>query len=107
MKRVYEAENQIDAHIMKDALRRESIPVEIRGEALAGALGELPKFKINPTLWVPDEFESRALELVSNIQEGTQTPEFENFKDWLCPKCSESNEAPFAECWNCREPAPD
>ena len=99
MKKVFVSDNQIDAHIMKDALRRESIPVEIRGEGLAGAMGELPKFSISPTLWVPEEHYEHALRVIKSIQDNTVV---EDFKSWTCGKCGEENEGQFSACWNCQ-----
>lgn len=42
MRVVYEAENVIDAHLVKGLLEAEQIPVFVRGEYLTGAIGELP-----------------------------------------------------------------
>ncbi|WP_133501156.1 DUF2007 domain-containing protein [Cognatilysobacter terrigena] len=42
MKPVYDAANLIDAHLVRHALEDAGIPVFIRGEALTGAIGELP-----------------------------------------------------------------
>jgi hypothetical protein len=39
---VYEAENLIDAHLVRGLLQGEGIEVFIRGEHLIGAMGELP-----------------------------------------------------------------
>ncbi len=42
MRVVYEAENVIDAHLIKGLLESEEIPAYVRGEHLAGGMGELP-----------------------------------------------------------------
>lgn len=42
MRVVYEAENLIDAHLVRGALEQAGIPVWVRGEHLTGAMGELP-----------------------------------------------------------------
>ena len=42
MRVVYEAENLIDAHLVKGMLEGAEIPVFVRGEYLTGALGDLP-----------------------------------------------------------------
>lgn len=42
MKVVYEAGNVIDAHLVRHALEHAGIPAFVRGEALLGAMGELP-----------------------------------------------------------------
>jgi hypothetical protein len=39
---VYEAENLIDAHLVRGRLEGEGIDAFVRGEYLAGAMGELP-----------------------------------------------------------------
>lgn len=42
MRVVYEAENVIDAHLVKGLLENAEIPAFVRGEYLTGAIGELP-----------------------------------------------------------------
>lgn len=42
MRVVYEAENLIDAHLVKGLLEQSGIPAWVRGNYLAGAVGELP-----------------------------------------------------------------
>ena len=39
---VYEAENIIDAHLVKNALEHAGIPAFVSGQYLTGAIGELP-----------------------------------------------------------------
>ncbi len=42
MRAIYDAENVVDAHLVKHALEAAGIPAFIRGEYLTGALGDLP-----------------------------------------------------------------
>jgi hypothetical protein len=42
MRVIYEAENVIDAHLVKGMLEAEEIPAYVRGEHLTGGIGELP-----------------------------------------------------------------
>jgi hypothetical protein len=42
MKTLYEAANAIEAHMLADLLRQQGITAHIHGEALQGAVGELP-----------------------------------------------------------------
>lgn len=98
-KQIYKAANVQDASIMRDILRQESIPVEIRNENLSGALGELPAFEISPTLWVSEEFYERAKKLVEEVE--AQRLENANLPTWKCANCGEENEGSFLECWSC------
>lgn len=42
MKTVYDAANALEAHLLQDLLRQEGIDAHVRGEALQGAVGEIP-----------------------------------------------------------------
>lgn len=42
MKTVYEAASAIEAHMLVDLLKQEGIEAQVRGEALQGAMGEIP-----------------------------------------------------------------
>jgi hypothetical protein len=42
MRIVYQAENVVDAHLVKGALEDAGIPAHVAGEYLTGAMGELP-----------------------------------------------------------------
>ncbi len=46
MKIVYEAENIIDANLVKNALEAEGIPAFVAGQYLTGAAGELPPMNL-------------------------------------------------------------
>ena len=57
MRVVYEPENLIDAHLVKGVLEQSGIPVYLRGEHLAGGIGELPVFGLF-ALCVPEACEA-------------------------------------------------
>lgn len=42
MKSVYQAENLLDAHLVKGALENQGIPAFVAGEHLIGGIGQLP-----------------------------------------------------------------
>ena len=44
MRCVYQAENAIDAHLVRGALEHHGIPAFVFGDYLAGGIGELPVF---------------------------------------------------------------
>lgn len=59
MRKVYEAENYIDAQITRGWLDAAGVDVLLAGEHLGGAMGELPAFGLH-SLWVPDDQASAA-----------------------------------------------
>lgn len=74
MRTVYEAANVIDAHLVRHALEGIGIPVFLAGEALAGAMGELPLFgvirvQVPDVAWPEARAEVEALGLDGGTQE--------------------------------------
>lgn len=67
MRTVYHAENLIDAHLVKDALEREGIPVFIAGEYLTGGIGQLPARDLIAVM-VPDGSVDAAAPKVHEIE---------------------------------------
>ncbi len=65
---IYRAENAIQAHLIKAILEDEEIPVEIKGESLNSALGELPVTVIEVEVLVPPEHRERARELALQFE---------------------------------------
>jgi hypothetical protein len=60
---VYEANTGVQAHLVKAALEAEEIPVHVSGEALLGAIGELPPTMLQVRVQVPAEHTQRAREI--------------------------------------------
>jgi hypothetical protein len=60
---VYKASDGIRAHLLRSVLEGEDIDVFIRGEALLGAVGELPATLLDVEVQVPPESAVRAREL--------------------------------------------
>jgi hypothetical protein len=79
MQAVYEAENSIDAHLAKAWLEQAGLSPWIRGEFLAGALGELPAHGVLavcvPTHEVAAAHE--ALEALRRVRSGEDVPSLE------------------------------
>jgi hypothetical protein len=66
MHRIYDAENLIDAQLVKDALEAEGIPAFVWGSALTGAIGELPVMGY-VAVWVPDGAVPQAAAIVAEV----------------------------------------
>jgi hypothetical protein len=69
MRVVYEAENVIDAHLVKSLLENVGIPAWVRGEFLTGGIGELPTQGL-VAVAVPDSAEADARAELASWQAG-------------------------------------
>jgi hypothetical protein len=66
MQTVYEAENLLDAHLVKGALEQQGIPAYVAGEYLTGALGELPAMGL-VSVMVPQHCLPQARDIVAAV----------------------------------------
>lgn len=66
MRIVYQAENVVDAHLVKGALEGAGIPAHVAGEYLTGAIGELPALGLVAVM-VPEHLLPAALEVAGAI----------------------------------------
>lgn len=96
---VYSAKNSTVAHFMKIVLEAEGIDAQVMGDALQGALGDLPAFDVEPKLWVRITDYDRARQVV--VAEG-QRQHDPSGAMWDCDGCGESNEPSFDLCWKCQ-----
>jgi hypothetical protein len=67
MKKIYSAQNAIDAHIVKGMLEQRGISARVDGEYLQGGIGELPLIGL-VTVSVADEDYVRALEVLHEYE---------------------------------------
>ncbi len=67
---IYQAADGTQAHLIRAALEEEGIPVNISGEALMGAVGELPATMLQVEVQVPPEFAVRAREIALQCETG-------------------------------------
>lgn len=74
---IYRAADGVHAHLVRGFLEQHDIPVSIQGEALAGAIGELPPTLLDVEVQVPPRFAEQArrlaLEFDSNSPTGRDT----------------------------------
>ncbi len=101
MKRVYNAANLPDAHIVAGVLAEHGIRATILNANAAGAMGDLPFDAAAPQLWIEHPAdEARARAVIEAFLREAQAPARR------CPACGEENPAPFEICWSCRQPLP-
>jgi len=92
--KVYEAANNLEAHSIKGMLEINRIAVQLSGESLASAAGELPADVLQVGIWVQDAQTSSARKLLRAYENA-------EYRDWMCPHCTERNEGQFEICWQC------
>ncbi|MBI4646563.1 MAG: DUF2007 domain-containing protein [Bacteroidia bacterium] len=98
MVKIYSAPGPFLVHHLKNILESHGILCEIRGEARAIAMGEIPVGECWPELWLLDnENAIRALKIIKDSLEAEE-PQGE---PWLCTNCNEENETQFTICWKC------
>jgi hypothetical protein len=92
--------NSTEIHNLKNVLEENGISCEVRGESLRSAMGEVPIGEAFVELWVLDDAQGEAArQILSGPLSASSTP-------WTCPKCAESIEAEFDQCWNCQAGRP-
>ena len=83
---------------MKGLLKHQGIEAETRGEALAGALGEVPVNESQVSVWVDDAHFTEAANLYQ-----TYLQKLNSETEWNCAACHESNPESFDFCWQCHK----
>lgn len=100
MKRIYVARDPIEAHLVKGLLEAEGIAVEVRGEALFGARGEIPMTEDTlPSIWVREP--GAALRARGVLDAFRCESPLGGGAVWRCPSCGEELEPQFSACWRC------
>ena len=101
MRQVFVGQHSAEAHFVKGLLEADGIETEVRGEALFGVRGEVPATPDTlPSVWVQDSEVERARALVA-AYERREDPPAVSWSEWRCPKCDESLDAQFTDCWQC------
>ena len=93
MKRVYSSYNSVLVHHIRNLLEAEGIETEVRNQMLSSAMGELPPVECQAELWVTDENEAHAQEVLRRPAPAGP--------DWTCAACGEASGPQFTQCWRC------
>lgn len=97
-KRVYIAEDPLQAATMATILEGHGLSTRLHGMELWSAAVEILFSEgAAPSVWVPARQEQTALDVLAKIQ----APETRRERDWLCWQCGESVPASFETCWQC------
>lgn len=96
MNKLYSSANYIEANTIRAMLDGAGIEVFLKGEALAGAVGELPANVAEIEVYVkPEQFE-KADQLLQAFKQQ------QNNESWYCRECGEENAPAFEICWSCQ-----
>ena len=96
MKRIYNAANLPEAHLLAGFLAERGIRVRVLNANAAGAMGEIPADAAAPQLWVEDpRNEVRARQVIDEFRRAGTGPAKR------CAACAEENPPAFETCWAC------
>ncbi|NVJ62048.1 MAG: DUF2007 domain-containing protein [Gammaproteobacteria bacterium] len=88
----------LDANMLKGFIEHQGIAVQTRGEALAGAIGEVPVNESQVSLWVKDSQLEDAQSIYNKYMK-----QMDSDAEWQCTHCKEINPESFDYCWQCHE----
>lgn len=99
---LYQAQDRVEAQMLKDYLHHQGIETVILNDLLSGAAGGVPA-NLFPTLWL---LEQQQLERAKLFTKQFFNQPLSNAEPWYCEVCGERVDAGFEVCWNCATPAP-
>jgi ribosomal protein S27AE len=98
---VFIAQHPAEAHFVRGLLEADGIAAEVHGESLFGARGEAPATPDTlPSVWVVDDTDAPKAAVILAAFGRQGTPDIA-LRSWRCPKCGETVEGQFTDCWHC------
>ena len=97
MNKLCSSANYLEANTIRAMLDSEGIEVFLKGEALAGAMGELPMNVTEIEVFVKPEQFAQAERLLNDFKQRQV-----HGNNWLCGECGEENAPAFEICWSCQ-----
>lgn len=103
MQKLYQAQDEIEAQLLRDYLAASHIPATVLGRYQAAAAGELPSLSF-PWVWILEDRDlSRARALLAEFLQRRQQPD--GADAWYC-ECGECIGPEFDLCWQCGRERP-
>lgn len=97
MKKLYSANNLMEAQIVLDLLEHAYIPAQLFNQHAQGGLGDIPFTHAYPEVWIlRDEDYERGKRIVQTYEKAPTTTGIIH-----CPACGEENPTNFQLCWQC------
>ncbi|MFK8028761.1 MAG: DUF2007 domain-containing protein [Gammaproteobacteria bacterium] len=100
MKKVYTNANRTVVLNVQNLLEGQGIKTFLRNEYAVGAMGEMSPFDAWLEVWVVDDRDTKRAKEFADSAISQQ-----NAAQWMCNRCSESNDPSFEFCWNCQSDA--
>ena len=101
---IYQANDAIEANLVKGLLVGEGIDTHLQGEHLAGAMGELPPTDIAVKVMIAKRHEKQGLVIINQYLKNRRASH-DSATDWTCSQCGEVNHSQFEICWQCQKDA--
>ena len=101
MKKIYDAIDLAEAHIVKGILESYGLEAKVEDDQLLGLVGGVGYTEaVIPSVWIFDDarYDEAYLILQEYEKKRSTIPEGKN---WVCSVCHEELEAQFTECWKC------
>jgi hypothetical protein len=101
MKRVFSSSNPVAISVVRNLLAQEGIETQIMNEGTAAVSGEVPFFSAMTEVWVVNDADEKRGRAVAASVETGEARDTVTGEPWQCPRCGETIEGQFSECWNC------
>ena len=96
--KIYKASDENEAHFIKGLMGKYSIDINLLGEGLSIAIGELPLEVKQVDILVHENQFNKAKKIINNYEKELKKQTNEK---WKCIKCDNTNPESFEICWNC------
>jgi len=96
--KLYKASDENEAHFIKGLMEKYSINVNLLGEGLSIAIGELPLEVKQVEILVHKNQFSKAKKIILDYEKKLKN---NSNKKWECLECNKTNPENFEICWNC------
>ena len=109
MEKVFTGKDSMEVHFVRNLLEAQGLRVQVLGEMLGAARGELPLTEeTRPGIWVNSEDVERAMAVVDEFDKRDRDDEksdgLSQSETWTCSGCGEVVEEQFSTCWKCQKP---
>lgn len=84
MKRVYEARDGLEAHMVAGLLEQAGLMAQVHGDLLQGGVGDLPALGL-AGVWVADSDADRAREVINDFEASQPEPDAPSLRERLRP----------------------